>query len=216
MKNKLPLVFSISIILVNFPVFILAYLSADNITLSVTPIFLSIRAVGTVLVLTGGAVYLSHEMAKKRALAPLVLLALVLIGMPFLIVPMLLANMRGETLVVVLQSLSWRDFLSAEGIWATLSVVLPEMVAYGIFAMFGTSEHAESGFSILSALQKVAISKIEQYATNAELPDKKPVKLATIRCASCSREFKSKKALNAHKRFCKHERTVAQASSTTA
>jgi len=140
---RVGLLFGGAIVLVNLPRLVLSYLASDWLTIPwVTGAFLAVSAVGTSLVVTGGALYIVHSYTvtgKTTGFERFALLA-ALVSLPFLLTPFNLALMRQVQFPDMLASITWRDFFTMQGLWSVVSIAMPELVAYAIMVANGRQQ----------------------------------------------------------------------------
>jgi hypothetical protein len=125
-------------LLVNTPRLILAYLAADDVALAGgwRAAMLTVSAVATGIVLTGGNAYLAHAVARWRRPSLVTIWCLGLVFTAILVTPMLVASL-GKQIAQVIPSLAWR------WCWSAVAVLSVELVAAGAMLAVGTAENAE-------------------------------------------------------------------------
>jgi MFS family permease len=125
-SKRVGLYLSVAAVFVNMPRLILAYRRAE--VGEASPYWhaglLTICAIATGLVLTGGAAYLAHEVAVQRRLSLAVIWVLVLLATAVIVTPLLVASV-GRELSGVIPSLAWR------WVWSAVAVLAVELVASG-------------------------------------------------------------------------------------
>jgi len=118
---------------------VIAYLEADRV-----PIdrdwrvgLLTLTAVATGVVVTGGLAYLAHASARRRRYRPLLVLCcgLVLVAAAVLLTPLLVGALAGQHLSEVLVSSAWR------WTWSAVAVLAPEVIAAGCMVAYAGAEH---------------------------------------------------------------------------
>jgi len=207
--TRLGTALAMTAVAVNGPLLVLALLRADGVPIPTAwrVALLTLRALGTVAVLSLGAAYIAHgavtHPVERGALVTLWLL--VLAGTAVIVTPMVVEAV-GAALAPVIPSVAGR------WVWALTSVVTVEVSAAGCMLAAGAASRSAG------SMPPAPVSPDAQHGSgNGRRAERlaqpgsqlEPASLslaseaASHRCALCNRHFRSVFALGGHLRHCR-------------
>jgi MFS family permease len=176
---------------------------------------LATSSVAMAVVLTGGAAYLAHAVARRRRFRGLLLTCwlILLTSIALLLTPLLAGALHGAELAAVLSDprLRW--------LWSAVAALAPELVAGGaMVALAGAELDREQEDDLAGELEEVARERnraeLELHQLRAQLASssRRPEPQgAPVPCRNgCGRVFANRRAENGHQRACTIDRTEVQ------
>ena len=198
-------------ILVQAPRLVLTFLAADRLAVGpdTEQILLSVAAIGTAVVLTGGGVYIASAAltAPRWRLALGVAWALVLTASAGLVAPAIAGRLADQDL---------HEVVSAPGLrraWAVLAALAHELTAAGCMLAAAAASHREGSEDLelrLYSERDAAVERAEQAerelsalrATLGAAPSELASNPQPFACERCGRSFRTKQARSGHQRTC--------------
>lgn len=191
------------------PRLVVLFLAADGV--AVPPAWrsglLAVSSVAMALVLTGGAAYLAHALARSRRYRGLLLTCwlVLLAAIAVLLTPLLAGSLTGSELHAVLTA-PWARWL-----WGAVAALAPEIVAGGAMVALAALElDREHRDELESQLEQVArernaaehqLVQLREQAPAATTAPAPPANPTPCRNA-CGKTFASTKAEAGHQRAC--------------
>ncbi len=195
-------------VLVQAPRLVLTVLAADRLPVEpgAEQALLTVAAVGTALVLTGGGVHLAHAAltAPRWRLALGITWVLVLTATAALVAPGIVGGLAGQPLHQIL------DVPLLRSAWAILAALAHELTAAGCMLAAAASAASESPEDLelrLWSERDTAVERAQRAERalselRAESSGAPSAQAATLPCPWCERTFGTPQARNAHQGRC--------------